>query len=118
VMSKHLTSNSTIQEIQEAMAALRKSSDFKPNRMLIPMSLLESRYGKPGLKLEAMQEGGLYRCCITCGARTLFWGKDEKRFLRRHPKLCKERGAFMRQLAQGVRSVESEPRGEEGGSDE
>lgn len=41
--------------------------------------------------------------CVNCGAIGL--PKNRARFLKRHPKLCKERADFAKQLAAGTRSV-------------
>lgn len=62
-----------------------------------------------GIEFE-MEDGRLV--CINCGAEAAL--KDKARFLRRHPMPCVrakiERRLFVKQLAQGTRSVDDTER--------
>lgn len=46
--------------------------------------------------------------CPVCGAKCKDTSKEFARFARRHPRLCKERRDFTRQIAQTTRSVDDE----------
>ena len=50
--------------------------------------------------------------CEHCHTTVKNTSKERRRFLRRHPKLCSERKAFAKQLAQGTGAVEDEERQE------
>jgi|HubBroStandDraft_3_1064219.scaffolds.fasta_scaffold736302_1 hypothetical protein len=43
-----------------------------------------------------------------CGATARDTSKERNRFKRRHPRLCQKHKAFMRQLAEGTRSVDAD----------
>lgn len=63
--------------------------------------------GIPGTQIEITKSAQINRICCTCAAKVKVGGKEEKRFLRRHPRLCTERKEFNQQLAKGTRSVET-----------
>lgn len=58
------------------------------------------------MSLEVINGKGFLTCDV-CGAKAASNSKEFNRFIKRHPAKCSERREFSKQLAEGVRSVES-----------